>query len=163
MALCVLDHGSRACLRLSELADKRSTTILRELIAAFRRFGLPKRLRVDNEICLSSRVMRSARTLLGVRLQTIDLHCPWQNGRIERFFGAFKQHLDRITIADVDDLSCKLIEFRVWYNHVRTHQLLHDRTPAEAWDGRAKTTRRPQWFEVWECRITGHHRRRGRD
>ncbi|MDP1696379.1 MAG: hypothetical protein Q8L45_01105 [Xanthomonadaceae bacterium] len=28
-------------------------------------------------------------------------------------------------------------------------------TPAEAWDGRAKSSRRPLWFEVWEGRITG--------
>lgn len=80
MILGVLDHGSRACLRLSALHDKRSLTILRELIAAFRRFGLPTRLRVDNEACLNSRVMRGALALLGVRLQATDLHCPWQNG-----------------------------------------------------------------------------------
>lgn len=38
MMLGVLDHGSRACLRLSALDDKRSLTILRELLVAFRRF-----------------------------------------------------------------------------------------------------------------------------
>ena len=172
MMLGLLDHGTRACLRLSALTDKRSVTILLELIVAFRRFGLPKRLRVDNdaqgcasaasagcaraaEACFNSRLMRSALALLGIRLQTTNLHCPWQNGRIERFFGTFKQHLDRVTIADSDDLRCKLIEFRAWYNHVRTHQHLHGYTPAEAWDGRAKSTRQPQWFEVWNGRITG--------
>ena len=155
MMLGLLDHGTRACLRLSTLTDKRSVTILLELIVAFRRFGLPKRLRVDNEACFNSRLMRSALALLGIRLQTTDLHCPWQNGRIERFFGTFKQCLDRVTIADSDDLRCKLIEFRAWYNHVRTHQHLHGYTPAEAWDGRAKSTRQPQWFEVWNGRITG--------
>jgi transposase InsO family protein len=155
MVLGLLDHGTRACLRLDALTDKRSSTILRELIVAFRRFGLPKRLRVDNEACFNSHLMRSALALLGVRLQTTELHCPWQNGRIERFFGTFNQHLDRITIADADDLRCKLIEFRAWYNHVRTHQHLHGYTPAEAWDGRTKSTRRPQWFEVWEGRISG--------
>ena len=155
IVLGLLDHGSRACLRLQALTDKRSMTILLELIVAFRRFGLPKRLRVDNEACFNSRLMRSALALLGIRLQTTELHCPWQNGRIERFFGTFKQHLDRVTIADGDDLRCKLIEFRAWYNHVRSHQHLHGYTPAEAWDGRAKSTRRPQWFEVWEGRITG--------
>lgn len=97
MVLGLLDHGTRACLRLSVLTDKRSITIIAELLVAFRRFGLPKRLRVDNEACFNSRLMRGALALLGVRLQTIDLHCPWQNGRIERFFGTFKQHLDRIT------------------------------------------------------------------
>ncbi len=93
--------------------------------------------------------------LLGVRLQTIDLHCPGQNGRIEQLFGTFKQHLDRIATADADDLHCKLIEFRTWYNHVPTHQHLHGHTPAEVRNGRAKSIERPQWFEVWDGRITG--------
>jgi transposase InsO family protein len=157
MVLGLFDHGTRACLRLSVLTDKRSITVIAELLIAFRRFGLPKRLRVDNEACFNSHLMRSALALLGVRLQTTELHCPWQNGRIERFFGTFKQPLDRITIADADDLRCKLIEFRAWYNHVRTHQHLHlhGHTPTEAWDGRANSIRRPQWFEVWEGRITG--------
>lgn len=99
--------------------------------------------------------MRGALVLLGVRLQTTDLHCPWQNGRIERFFGTFKQHLDRVAITGLDDLSGKLIEFRAWYNHVRSHQHLHGYTPAEAWDGRTKSTKRPQWFDVWDGLITG--------
>jgi len=188
MVLDLLNHGTRACLPLNALADKRSVTNLRELIVAFRRLGLPKRLCVDNdaqgcasaastgdgmnaggraaqgvvarragaaEACFNSRLMRSALALLGIRLQTIGLHCPWQNGRIERFVGTFKQCLDRIVITDADDLRRKLIEFRAWYNHVRSHQRLHGYTPAEAWDGRAKSTKRPQWFEVWEGRITG--------
>jgi len=36
-----------------------------------------------------------------------------------------------------------------------SHQHLHGYTPAEAWDGRAKSTKRPLWFDVWEGRITG--------
>jgi len=80
IVLGLLDHGTRACLRLSALTDKRSATILRELIDAFRRFGLPQRIRVDNEACFNSRLMKAALALLGVRLQTTDLHCPWQNG-----------------------------------------------------------------------------------
>lgn len=110
--LGLLDHGARACLRLQALADKRSLTILRELIAAFRRFGLPGCIRVDNEACFNARLMKAALALLGVRLQTIQRHCPRQNGRIERFFGTLKHHLDRIAVFDRDDLRSKLIEFR---------------------------------------------------
>ncbi|WP_153242690.1 integrase core domain-containing protein, partial [Frateuria defendens] len=91
----------------------------RELVIAFRRFGVPRAIRVDNEACFNSRLMKAALTLLGIRLQTIDLHCPWQNGRIERFFGTLKHHLDRIAIVDKDELRTKLIEFRAWYNHAR--------------------------------------------
>jgi hypothetical protein len=50
--------------------------------------------------------------LLGIRLQTTDLHCPWQNGRIERFFSTLKAGLDRIVVAYRDELRIKRIEFR---------------------------------------------------
>ena len=153
--LGLIDHGSRAALRIVALADKSSLSILRELIAAFRRFGLPRVLRVDNEACLTSRTLRAALVLLGIRLQTIEPCCPWQNGRIERLFGTLKAKLDRVVIAGRDDLAAKLIEFRAWYNHARPHQHLGGRTPAEAWDGRTKATGTPLRFRAWEGRLTG--------
>ena len=155
IVLGLLDHGTRACLRLVAMKEKSSLAILRELIAAFRQHGIPRMLRTDNEACFVSRTIRAALALLGIRHQRIDLHCPWQNGRIERFFGTLKEKLDRIAIADHDDLHSKLIAFRFWYNHVRPHQHLHGRTPAEAWAGRKKSTRRPEWFDAWEGRLTG--------
>ena len=155
LILGLLDHGTRACLRLSALADKSSLTILRELIGAFRQFGVPRYLRTDNEACLVSRTLRVALALLGVRHQRIERHCPWQNGRIERFFGTLKRKLDRIAIADSDDLRGKLVAFRAWYNHVRPHQHLDGYTPAEAWAGHRKSTRRPRWFTGWDGRLSG--------
>ena len=155
IVLGLLDHGTRACLRLVAMKEKSSLAILRELLVAFHQHGIPKMLRTDNEACFVSRTMRTALALLGIRHQRIDLHCPWQNGRIERFFGTLKEKLDRIAIADRDDLHCKLVAFRCWYNHVRPHQHLHGRTPAEAWAGRRKSTRRPEWFDAWEGRLTG--------
>ena len=118
-------------------------------------YGLPTRLRVDNEICLNSCLMRGALALLGVRLQTTELQCPWQNGRIERFFGTLKQKLDTITVADGHALALQLGAFRVWYNHVRPHQHLLGRTPAEAWGGRSKASGVPLHFSAWGGRLTG--------
>ncbi|HRQ65276.1 MAG TPA: integrase core domain-containing protein [Xanthomonadaceae bacterium] len=153
--LGLLDHGTRACLALRELADKSSLTILRELIAAFRRFGMPKAIRTDNEACFNSWLMRGALRLLGIHHQTTEPGCPWMNGRIERYFGSLKAVLDRIHIADGDDLACRLIEFRAWYNHVRAHRHLDNRTPAEAWAGREKSRRTPTFFEVWDGMLRG--------
>ena len=95
-----------------------------------RRFGIPRSVRVDNEACLMSRPMRVTLALLGIHLQRTDVHCPWQNKRIERLFGTFKAALRRTLIADAGDLRAKLIEFRAWYNHARPHQQLGMRTPA---------------------------------
>lgn len=155
MLLGLLDHGTRACLDLVALPDKRSLTILRTIIPAFQRYGLPARIRVDNEICFNSRLMRGVLVLLGVHLQTIELHCPWQNGRIERFFGTLKQKLDAISVADGNELALKLSAFRAWYNHVRPHQHLLGRTPGEVWAGRTKSLGTPERFSAWEGRLTG--------
>ena len=155
--LGLLDHGSRAALRLTVLADKSSLTILRELIATVRRFGVPRALRVDNEACLTSRALRVALALLGVRLQTIEPRCPWQNGRIERLFGTLKAKLSCVAVAGHDDLAAKLVEFRAWYNHVRPHQHLGGRTPAEVWDGRLKTIGTPLRFSAWNGDLRGSY------
>jgi len=134
LVLGVVDHGVRACITLTELRDKSSLTILRELIPLFRRFGLPKRLRVDNDATMKSRLMRAALSMLGVTLQTTDPGCPWQNGRIGRFFGTFKAAIRRIVVQP-ENLPTRLMQFRAFYNFARTHQHLSGRTPAEAWSG----------------------------
>lgn len=155
--LGLIDHGTRACLRLRELADKSSLTILRELVTTFQQFGIPKAIRTDNEACFTSRMMRFTLRLLGVRHQRTEPNCPWQNGRVERFFGSLKAVLDRIHVADTADLACRLFEFRAWYNHVRSHRHLDHRTPAEAWVGREKSRRTPTFFEVWDGMLRGWH------
>jgi transposase InsO family protein len=70
---------------------------------------------VDNG-CLKSRLMRTGLILLGIRLQAIEPLCPWQNGRIERFFGSLKHALRSMTILGADDLRVQLLEFRPFYN-----------------------------------------------
>ena len=62
------------------------------------------------------------------------LHCPWLNGRIERFFGTFKQFADKV-IFNAKYLQASLDEFTLWYNSVRPHRNLNGRTPNEAWYG----------------------------
>ena len=155
LILGLLDHGTRAALILREIADKRSLTILRELITAFRKYGLPGTIRADNEACFSSKILRSAMRLLGVRLQHTAPHCPWMNGRIERLFGTLKRHLDLIAVTGGDDLAAKVCAFRLWYNHVRPHQHLRGLTPADAWTGRPRAHGTPKWFEAWDERLTG--------
>lgn len=92
--LGIVDHGTRRCLSLNALKDKASITILRSLLDAIERFGAPRALRTDNEAVFDSRLVRCALAWLSIRHQTIERHCPWQNGRIERFFGTLKASLD---------------------------------------------------------------------
>ena len=135
LALAILDHGSRACLRLQRLSDKSSLTIFRELIQAVKRYGRPTFVRTDNEAVLVSRVFRFGLWLLGIRQQRIQPGCPWQNGRVERFIGTVKRELRQEVLTSDTDLDRKLTAIRTWYNHDRPHDHLQGRTPAEVWAG----------------------------
>jgi len=130
--LGVLEHASRTALWLEALQSKSRWTLILKLIEAIQRYGKPRAVRTDNESVFTSKVFGLALFLLGIRHQRIDLHCPWQNGRVERFFGTLKEKLDRVAVDSLDALNQALTEFRFFHNHVRPHQNLSGRTPAEA-------------------------------
>lgn len=133
LALAILDHGSRACLRLQRLADKSSLRLLQELVQAVKRYGQPQYLRTDNEAVLVSRLFRFGLWLLGIRHQRIQPGCPWQNGRVERFIGSVKRELRQEVLTSGQELDRRLREIREWYNHERPHDHLQGQTPAEVW------------------------------
>jgi len=135
LALAVLDHASRACLRLQRVSDKSSWTLLQELIQAVKRYGPPQFLRTDNEAVLVSRLFRLGLWLLGIRQQRIEPGCPWQNGRIERFIGTVKRELRQEELTGSYDVDRTLTSIREWYNHDRPHDHLQGRTPGEVWAG----------------------------
>jgi putative transposase len=135
LALAILDHASRACLRLQRLSDKSSWMLLRELIHAVKQYGRPTFLRTDNEAVLVSRLFRLGLWLIGIRHQRIEPGCPWQNGRVERFIGTVKRELARESVVNEREMTRALREIRTWYNHDRPHDHLQGRTPAEVWAG----------------------------
>ncbi|WP_303908946.1 integrase core domain-containing protein [Thiohalomonas denitrificans] len=159
--LGLLEHGSRVNLCLQALRDKSSLTLLRCLIAAVERYGKPECLRTDNEAIFTSRQFRFGLWLLGIRHQPIEKGCPWMNGRVERFFGTLKSKLDRWEIDSADQLNRALVPFRFWYNHVRPHQHLDGRTPAEVWkdDDLDFRPRTESWFAAWDGLLTGYYLR----
>jgi putative transposase len=135
LALAILDHASRACLRLQRLTDKSSWTLLQELVKVVKRYGRPTFVRTDNEAVLVSRLFRLGLWLLGIRQQRIEPGCPWQNGRVERFIGTVKRELATEAIMNSEHFALTLREIRTWYNHDRPHDPLQGRTPAEVWAG----------------------------
>ena len=135
LALAILDHASRSCLRLQRLSNKSSWTLFHELVVTVKRYGRPTFLRTDNEAVLVSRLFRLGLWLLGIRQQRIEPGCPWQNGRVERFIGTVKRELARESVAGGNELAGALQEIRTWYNHARPHDHLRGRTPAEVWAG----------------------------
>lgn len=133
--LGILEHASRAAVCLEALHSKSSAALIGKLIENIGRYGKPRHIRTDNESVLTSKSFRLALALLGIGHQRSDPGCPWQNGRVERFFGTLKDRLDQITVDSFDALCAALREFRAYYNHVRPHQNLGGATPAEAWAG----------------------------
>ncbi|MCL5059792.1 MAG: integrase core domain-containing protein [Candidatus Thermoplasmatota archaeon] len=163
MILGLLDHGSRGLLALDALPNKTSWTLLGHLFLAMGKYGKPRAVRTDNEACFVSRVFRAALVMAGIRHQRSDPGCPWQNGRVERLFGTLKNKLDRREVESFATLNAALGEFRLWYNHVRPHQHLQGRTPAEAWAGVnpfAAKIRGEYWFEAWGGLLQGYYLRR---
>jgi len=156
--LGLVDAGTRACLCLERLPNKASITLLRCLLEALERFGNPKVLRTDNEAVFTSRLFRFGVWLLGIRHQRSEKYCPWQNGRIERFFGTLKERLKHHTVRSLDTLTDDLNQFRFWFNHIRVHQFLSGRTPAEAW---RKTEPNPQgqalYYQGWDGTLSGFY------
>ena len=163
LVLGILEHASRGALVLEALRGKSSWTLIERLVSAIRRYGKPRAVRTDNEAGFTSRVFRLSLFVLGIRHQRTDPGCPWQNGRVERFFGTLKQKLDSLAVDSLDALNSALTEFRFFYNHVRPHQNLDGRTPAEAWTGIDPYTakfKKEYWFETWDGLLTGYYLRR---
>jgi putative transposase len=110
---------------------------LGQLCLAIGRYGKPKAVRTDNERVFTSALFNLFFTMVGIKHQRIQLHSPWQNGRIERLFGTLKPLLKQLVIPSQAALQMALDEFKLFYNHCRTHQNLDGLTPAQVWN---KTT-----------------------
>jgi len=134
-AIGIVDHGSRLALRLRVLARRCSWTLLGHLCLAIAHHGKPRKLRTDNEAIFNSWVFNAFLKLTGIQHQTTQKHAPWQNGRIERFFGTLKPLLKQLVIPNGGALQTALGEFTAFYNHVRPHQNLYGLTPAEHFAG----------------------------
>lgn len=161
--LGIVDHGTRRCIDLKALPDKATITLLRNLLDAIERHGKPRRIRTDNEVIFNNPLFDFVLHQLGIEHQTIERHCPWQNGRIERFFGTLKQKLDCWAVPDRISLNASLAQFITWYNHVRPHQHLQGMTPMEVWSGihiQRRAVMRRVWFEAWDGLLQGEYLQR---
>lgn len=161
--LGIIDHGSRLLVRLI-VTSKHSTVLARHLLTACLTHGQPKRIRTDNERCFTSDSFAHCLQAFSIHLQTTELHCPWQNGRIERLFGTLKQQLHQVQVESGEQLQDLLDEFKHWYNSMRLHQHLRYQTPQEVWQQQkqrdswqsVKTTQTaPTWWTGWNGQLSG--------
>jgi putative transposase len=151
----IVDHGSRAVLQLEPMERFNSLILLGKLIQSFGEYGMPKAVRSDNASVFRTLLFRFVLGLLGIEQQFTQLHSPWQNGRIERFWRTLKETLgtnarsftsgarileEQMRFASTTAMREVLQEFQIFYNFSRPHQSLKGHTPAQVWqeqmDGR---------------------------
>jgi len=118
------------------LPDEKGTTCAAFLLRAaqaFARAGIPviERVITDNHLSYKrSRDMREAITVLGARHLFIKPHCPWQNGKVERYNRtlaaewAYRQPFTTNTAR-----TAALAPWLDYYNNQRRHTALAGQPP----------------------------------
>lgn len=158
--LGVVEHHSRKNLTLEAIKDKSTITLLSYIFTTIQKYGKPKIIRTDNEAIFTSRLFSLSLWLLGIKHQTTDIHSPWQNGRVERFFGTLKQKLNQCSVGSIEQFNQELQLFRFWYNNVRIHNNLDGKTPEEVWQNINVYKRKSKniyYFSEWDGLLTGFY------
>ena len=135
--LTAVDDNSRYNVLLLACADERTETVQQGLIGAFRRYGLPYRINVDNGSPWGDRHSKDLTVLtvwlirVGVAVSHSRPYHPQTNGKDERFHRTL--NLEAIIGRDFYNLEgCQEVfdDFRETYNFVRPHESLEMKTPS---------------------------------
>jgi transposase InsO family protein len=144
--LTVVDDHSRFAVALVACPDERRTSVQPALVAAFRRYGLPEGILVDNGppwgTDYAHRHTRLTAWLmqLGVAAHHGRPYHPQTRGKNERFNGTLQlEAIAGESFADLVQLQARLDAWRDIYNHERPHQGIGDEPPA----GRFRNSPRP--------------------
>jgi transposase InsO family protein len=138
--LTVLDDHSRFNLVLANNADMKGDTVRRLLTAAFRRYGLPLRMNMDNGTPwgVGNGPARHLSTLsvwlveLGIHLSFSRPFHPQTNGKDERFHRSLDVEVLRgRAFLNLRELGLALDHWREIYNHVRPHEGIGMATPIQ--------------------------------
>lgn len=129
---------------------------------AFREYGVPDAMRVDNgepwssprgELGMTSLSVKL--TKLGIEIERIDRGKPQQNGRHERFHLTLAQDT---AMPPASSLRRQQLRFDAWqrvYNDERPHEALNQRPPCSVYVASARRLPKrmpepeyPRWYEV---------------
>lgn len=136
-ALTVLDDHSRFSLVLGACADERTETVRGRLTEAFRHYGLPERMTMDNGSCWGGEEPHGLTALtawlvrLGIRVGHSRPYHPQTQGKDERFHRTLDSELLRARVpADLAECQADFDRYRHVYNQVRPHEALALSVPA---------------------------------
>ena len=156
IVLGIIDHGSRLNLLLHYVSRFNQWTFLGYLFLAIGQFDRPIAIKTDNSAVFHGKWVKRVLHWCRIRRRFSRPARPWENGRIERFFGTLKATLNNYKIRDIQHLSLAMLEFQMWYNKARPHQHLNGLTPQQAWDRINPYQRAPKtitMFTGWEGRL----------
>lgn len=136
--LTVLDDHSRYSICLKACRDQQRNTVKEALIDAFRIYGLPERMTMDNGSPWGNPGDTNGYTQLEVWLILLGIHVghsrpfhPQTQGKDERFHRSLKEELLKgRTFIDLEDAQHHFNEWRWCYNQDRPHEALGMSSPA---------------------------------
>lgn len=133
--LTVLDDHSRYALVLHACGDEQEATVREHLIAAFRRYGLPARMTMDNGSPWGSDQHHYTRLDVwlmrqGIRVSHSRPYHPQTQGKDERFHRTLKAEvLQGMPFAGLQRAQAAFERWRQVYNTERPHQALGMQVP----------------------------------
>jgi transposase InsO family protein len=131
------DNYSRYLLRCQALPAPTTVQIQPVMVAAFREYGLPERIRSDNGAPFGSNGESGLTALsvwwirLGILPERIRPGHPQQNGRHERMHLTLKQQTATPPAASLRQQQKRFDAFRQEYNRERPHEALGQKPPAQ--------------------------------
>jgi putative transposase len=161
--LTVTDNFSRFCIGCVALDRPTGACVQPALVAMFRRYGLPLRMRSDNGPPFGSKGLGGI-SQLAVWLMKHDVVPEWiapgrpqQNGRHERFHRTLKQETASPPKATSDAQQRAFDRFRRSYNNERPHEALAGRSPRDVHvpSSRRFSERKVPYDYVGHCVVRG--------
>lgn len=162
------DGASRFLMRCLQLNSNDTEHVWAILDAAFREYGLPLYFRTDNgppfATCGAGRLSKLSINLIkaGVIPEWIDPGKPQQNGRHERMHQTLKNETATPPQFTLEEQSMKFKEFIHYYNYVRPHEAIDQKTPSSVyqksprvWNGRLRPPEYSKGFIVRKVRPGG--------
>lgn len=176
--LTITDAFSRyliCCKAGTAVGDKFASDVWDALVRAFREYGMPLAMRVDNTQPWVAPKGDLGLTWLAVQILKVDVALeriapgkPQENGRHERFHLTLKQEATRPPEKNMRAQQLRFDRFQRAYNEVRPHEALGQRTPASIYasssrpfPARIEGPEYPHWHNVLTISADGFVNFRG--
>jgi hypothetical protein len=165
--LTVRDLFSRWLLAVRILPHQRQAAVRRVFIGLFRRYGLPKVIRMDNGSPFGSTGAWGLSALsvwwltLGIRVEFIRPGHPEENGAHEQMHRELKRDTTRPPAAHPPGQQRRSDRWRKYYNTERPHEALGGRYPSDLYRRSRRHYRGPQPIRCPRGWVVRHVRHNG--